>query len=78
MSLPSKSLSPVVFRRTYFSRAGFRTRFHTSMPVADDKCVELNEPVLLKRPVFDPVFLHLRKRRTVDGRLADGQRVPGP
>ncbi len=45
------------------------------MPVADDQCFELNDPLLLKEPVFDPVFLHLRKRRTVDGRPADGQRT---
>ncbi len=32
-------------------------------------------PLLLKEPVFDRVFLHLRKRRTVDGRSADGRRT---
>jgi hypothetical protein len=41
------------------------------MPVADDNCFELNDSLLLKKPVFDRVSLHLRKRRTVDGRSAD-------
>src|SRR5207237_1536943 len=35
-------------------------------------------PLLSKKPVFDPVFLQVRKERTESGRLADGQPTAPP